>query len=168
MSAHVWMWWPVKGHPRSHQFWRLTIGAIFFGLHRIFPEVATILVHVYSNICHCELALRSVKHKLHDDDDDDDDDDVFGLVYFFCGAWALLRHSLPCLRFLDQTQSDTHMHLVRPFEGMISFLQWPLSTQHKRKVSMPIVGVEATITAVKWLQTYPSDCTATRVTRLLQ
>jgi hypothetical protein len=32
---------------------------------------------------------------------------VYGLVYFFCGARALIRPSLPCLRFLDQTQSHT-------------------------------------------------------------
>lgn len=103
VSAQLWVWWPVKGHPRSHQFWRLTIGPIFFDPRQIFPEVAAILVHVYGNICQCELELRSVKRKLRDDI-------ICGVVHFFCGAWALLRRSLPCLRFLDQTQSHTHAY----------------------------------------------------------
>ena len=45
-----------------------------------------------------------MKHKLHGVII------VYGLIYFLFGARALIRHSLPCLRFLDQTQSHTHTH----------------------------------------------------------
>jgi hypothetical protein len=49
-----------------------------------------------------------VKHKLHGVII------IFWLVYFSGGVQTLIRPSLPCLRFLIQTQSDIHIVHAHP------------------------------------------------------
>jgi hypothetical protein len=66
---------------------------------------------------------------------------------FVCGTVAQIGPRQPCfLRFLDHMELDTH-------------------NKHKRQTSTPSVGFEPVIPAIRSLQTYTLDRTATRMDR---
>jgi hypothetical protein len=72
------------------------------------------------------------------------------------------KSGLGCLilSFLDLTQLDTYTPHDSP-ERVISPSHTPLPTQ--TTTSMPSAGFELAITALKQLETYALDCTATRI-----
>ena len=79
-------------------------------------------------------------------------------LFCFCGATAQFVPR-PIFRFLDHTELDTHTSSKTHLNERLARRR--VCYQTNTNTSMPSAGFEPAIPAVKWLQTYVLDSTAT-------